>query len=559
MQRWNGTAWAPTAFLAGEPSSMVTWNGNVIATNGSGVWQWNGANWLALGTLAGAGRLAVSGGQLFATGGLAIQGGVARWTGTAWAGLGAPDTSAGAIGDAPSLGGLVTTSLLNDAGSYVLSLHETLRRWNGSSWSALVPNGTNGLVMASAELPNGDLVVAGDFTVIGGVGADRIARWNGTTWSSLGAGTNATVFSLLALPNGDLVVGGNFTTAGGANASRIARWNGISWSTFGAGLNGLVRVLAPSADPSYEFWVGGDFTTRLAKWSPSFGSFATLGFGILNGSVQAIANAANGDIFVGGTFTAAGSTALNHVARVTGNVFAALGNGANGTVESLLVMPNGDLVAGGNFTAAGIVGAEKIARWNGTAWSPVASNGTVNDSNLGLVFYPFSFTMQRDGDLLVTGGFTAVGSAGFGSFAELQSSCPATGFTYDAGCIGSAGQVAIEMVSRPWIGGTYSVRSSGLPSNALVFCALGYARLNPPLSLLLPQALPGCLMSHSGDLLNLILQDAGTATFSAALPLNPGLVGTPFYAQALVLELDASGAVSAATTSNGLGLTIGAF
>jgi hypothetical protein len=183
----------------------------------------------------------------------------------------------------------------------------------------------------------------------------------------------------------------------------------------------------------------------------------------------------------------------------------------------------------------------------------------VNDSNLGLVFYPFSFTMQRDGDLLVTGGFTAVGSAGFGSFAELQSSCPATGFTYDAGCIGSAGQVAIEMVSRPWIGGTYSVRSSGLPSNALVFCALGYARLNPPLSLLLPQALPGCLMSHSGDLLNLILQDAGTATFSAALPLNPGLVGTPFYAQALVLELDASGAVSAATTSNGLGLTIGAF
>jgi hypothetical protein len=617
MQRWNGTAWAPTAFLSGEPSSIVTWNGNVIATNGEGVWQWNGTNWLALGALGGVGRLAVSGGQLFAAGSLAIPGGVARWTGTAWAGLGAPDTWAGAIGDAPSLGGLVTTGLLNDAGSYVLSSHETLRRWNGSSWSALVPNGTNGLVMASAELPNGDLVVAGDFTVIGGVGANRIARWNGTTWSSLGAGTNATVFSLLALPNGDLVVGGNFTTAGGANANRIARWNGSGWSTFGAGLNGLVRVLAPSADPNYEFWVGGDFTTRLAKWSPSFGSFATLGIGILNGGVRAIANAANGDIFVGGSFTAAGSTPLNRVARVTGNVFAALGNGANGSVESLLVLPNGDLVAGGNFTAAGIVGAEKIARWNGaawsslgtgmqpagatiygpfvtalaalpngdvlaagrftsaggvsgtqnlarwngTAWSPVASNGTVNDSNLGAVFYPFSFTMQRDGDLLVTGSFTAVGSAGFGSFAELQSSCPATGFTYDAGCIGSAGQVAIEMVSRPWIGGTYSVRSSGLPSNALVFCALGYSRYNPPLplSLLLPQALPGCLMSHTGDLLNWILPIAGTATFSAALPLNPGLVGTQFYAQTLVLELDASGAVSAGTTSNGLGLTIGAF
>ena len=98
--------------------------------------------------------------------------------------------------------------------------------WDGASWSGLGV-GLNGRVEAIAVLPNGDIVAGGSFrSTAGGVQVDRIARWNGTTWSPLGSGIgnlSATVEAIAVLPNGDLVVGGNFTTAGGVTVNSIAR------------------------------------------------------------------------------------------------------------------------------------------------------------------------------------------------------------------------------------------------------------------------------------------------------------------------------------------------
>ena len=43
------------------------------------------------------------------------------------------------------------------------------------------------------------------------------------------------------MPNGDLLVGGEFSSAGGAPAASIARWNGSNWSTFGVGVGLLIQ------------------------------------------------------------------------------------------------------------------------------------------------------------------------------------------------------------------------------------------------------------------------------------------------------------------------------
>lgn len=77
------------------------------------------------------------------------------------------------------------------------------------------PGVGGGAVHAHVVMPNGDIVVGGDFTSAGGVTAQYIARWDGTRWSALGSGLNGPVRSLAVLPNGDLIVGGAFSTAGG--------------------------------------------------------------------------------------------------------------------------------------------------------------------------------------------------------------------------------------------------------------------------------------------------------------------------------------------------------
>src|SRR5438045_1713916 len=67
------------------------------------------------------------------------------------------------------------------------------------NWSAM-GTGSNSDVYAMTSY-NGELIVAGDFTSVGGISANRIANWNGTTWSSLGLGTNGTVSALAVYNN----------------------------------------------------------------------------------------------------------------------------------------------------------------------------------------------------------------------------------------------------------------------------------------------------------------------------------------------------------------------
>ncbi|MBL8730800.1 MAG: hypothetical protein JNN13_00335, partial [Planctomycetes bacterium] len=67
------------------------------------------------------------------------------------------------------------------------------------SWD-LLAGGCNGPVQAVAQMPNGDLIAAGRFSVAGGVAVDNIARWNGSTWTPLAgggppSGVPATIYS----------------------------------------------------------------------------------------------------------------------------------------------------------------------------------------------------------------------------------------------------------------------------------------------------------------------------------------------------------------------------
>jgi trimeric autotransporter adhesin len=99
----------------------------------------------------------------------------------------------------------------------------------------------------------------------------------------------------------------------------------------------------------------------------------------IEGKVQAVAVAANGDLYVGGDFRKAGGVEVSHVARWDGRTWHALQGGVNGPVTAIAV--DGDAVyVAGDFTTAGDLNASGLAQWNGTAWSHVGSGvGPVDD------------------------------------------------------------------------------------------------------------------------------------------------------------------------------------
>jgi hypothetical protein len=61
--------------------------------------------------------------------------------------------------------------------------------FSDANWISMggVP-GADGAVREMVVDDSGNVYVAGDFTVIGGVAANRIAKWDGSIWSKLGSG-----------------------------------------------------------------------------------------------------------------------------------------------------------------------------------------------------------------------------------------------------------------------------------------------------------------------------------------------------------------------------------
>jgi len=268
--------------------------------------------------------------------------------------------------------------------------------WDGVAWSsinaALTPAQLTPRVHAMAVMPNGDLIVAGHFGGAGGITTNHIARWNGTTWSALGggvsgasSGNNPAVFSLLVLPDGDLIVGGEFTTAGSTPAMRIARWDGEVWHALGAGFGSLssyTPVYGLALAPSGAIIAGGQFLNSgalglgcIASWSGS--AWSALSTGMTNSGspaiVRALAFESDGALIAAGRFNLAGGVAARSIARWNGVAWASVGGNVGSLpqheVVALALSPSGEITVGGTFDSVAGSPASAIARWNGSTWS----------------------------------------------------------------------------------------------------------------------------------------------------------------------------------------------
>jgi uncharacterized delta-60 repeat protein len=130
--------------------------------------------------------------------------------------------------------------------------------------------GADGVVRTMALQPDGKIIVAGDFTMLGGGGTgttarNRIGRFNanGTLDNAFDPGADQNVNSLALQPDGKIVAGGNFSWIGGGGTGtayrrKIGRLNGDGSidTSFDAVASASVNALVE--EPGGKILVGGD-------------------------------------------------------------------------------------------------------------------------------------------------------------------------------------------------------------------------------------------------------------------------------------------------------------
>jgi Domain of unknown function (DUF5122) beta-propeller len=112
--------------------------------------------------------------------------------------------------------------------------------------------GVNGTILSMVNLPNGDIVVGGEFSVAGGVPAHNIARWDGAAWHPLGEGVDGWVPIIRARANGRIVVLGNYSSTDGVNLQvDLREWDGTAWNPIPLTVGGRWPLLANSVSSMF--------------------------------------------------------------------------------------------------------------------------------------------------------------------------------------------------------------------------------------------------------------------------------------------------------------------
>jgi uncharacterized delta-60 repeat protein len=305
---------------------------------------------------------------------------------------------------------------------------------DGSLDTSFDPNADKPVLSLAVE-PNGQIVVGGGFSKLQPNGASAsttrncLARVNadGSLDTSFDPEPNGSVMAILLLPNGQIVLGGQFTTLQPNGASSftqadfLARVNadGTLDTTFI--VNPLEYVDALALQPDGKIIFGGIFTqifpstsltstavSYLARVNPN-GTLDGTFIPQPNQAVNAIAVQPDGNVIAAGYFTSLQplDTTLplqrGYIARLTtyGVPDSTLAPDAAGTVLASLPLPNGQVLIGGTFLSVGGATRSYLARLNADGTVDAAFNPSVNGPVQTLA-------VEGDGKYLIGGSFNIV-------------------------------------------------------------------------------------------------------------------------------------------------------
>lgn len=284
--------------------------------------------------------------------------------------------------------------------------------------SFLVNRGANGIVYDHIILPNGKILIAGDFTRVNGRYTAQVARLlpsGEVDTGFVGLDTlRGAVYSIATKSDGSVAFGGDFFFGQGqVNLGFLDSSGRVIPRQFGFGANNEIYTLAYL--PNGKLLVGGSFTNFNSNTVYSFMQLTTdlqidrsfvMGTGLRGGSVYAILPLPDGKILLGGDFDAYAGRFCPGIVRLTasGAIDAnfVMGMGANGLVTSLALEPNGSILIGGAFTTYNGFTAPRLAR--------VTSSGGFDNSFRPLIGPSqaiWEIALQDTNKVLIGGDFTA--------------------------------------------------------------------------------------------------------------------------------------------------------
>ncbi|MCA9753599.1 MAG: hypothetical protein KC591_15500, partial [Gemmatimonadetes bacterium] len=309
--------------------------------------------------------------------------------------------------------------------------------WDGNTWIDPAFSTDDRITRIEAlDLGGGpELYVAGEFSQIGGIPANHIAKWDGVTWSALGSGINVGYFLDFQTwdPDGPgpspavlVVAGESLTLAGGVPVDRVAQWDGSAWSDLGGGVFGYYGVTGLG---TYD--EDGDGTASLFAvkntgitngvcdyddWlfrldGPGWSSFGT-GYGFYLADLETYdpdgAGPADEQLYMPLQFhcTLVEDPPGQALARWNGSTFQDLGFPHSSEPGPLAVVDlDGDGPGYESLFATNVTGAGEIAGFDGTSWTVV---GRGVGSFTELSEYDPDGTGPRTPQLVALGGFSSL-------------------------------------------------------------------------------------------------------------------------------------------------------
>lgn len=226
------------------------------------------------------------------------------------------------------------------------------------------------------------LIVGGEYLNLNGNPSHSLTRLNpdGTVDENFNIGTGfiGKVYSSCILPNGQIIVGGNFTSFNGISVGRLIRLNtdGSYDPSFNTtvGASGTIYEICPQEDGSII--VAGSFpkynnvvVNRIARIFPNGSldsSFATgSASAYLINSVKVLSN---GKILVAGNFEKFNGVTVNRLVRLNTNGTIDsdfnIGSGFDDDVNVIKIQDDGKIILGGKFTTFDGISANRIIRIN---------------------------------------------------------------------------------------------------------------------------------------------------------------------------------------------------
>ncbi len=183
---------------------------------------------------------------------------------------------------------------------------------------ALPAQGVNGVVYALVVQSDGKILIGGEFSAVGGVPRNNLARLNAdgtldqTFLDGPSGGVNGTVYALVVLPDGSILAGGFFSFADAGSRSNLVRFaaDGTLAPTPAAEQSPNGKVYAISVMPDSRVVVGGEFSQigsqqrkNLAVYDRDFSLLSGPGESPdIRGIVRAVGSTPGSSVVAGGDF-----------------------------------------------------------------------------------------------------------------------------------------------------------------------------------------------------------------------------------------------------------------